>query len=100
MKCPACWAEKVYARKVTGWQRILHACLLMVPMRCHHCFHTFSVSWFRTIGATLTPPPPPPLARPVGLSHAARHYAALNGCVVPDSRGSEDSQDVPRMKAA
>lgn len=76
MKCPVCWAEKAYVRDVRGWRRILLACLLTVPMKCHHCFHKFHVPWFLTIGKTLVPPAaPPPKQRPRGTSQAAKHHA-------------------------
>ena len=31
----------------------------LVPMRCHHCYHEFVVSWFATIGKQVYPPQPP-----------------------------------------
>ncbi len=56
MKCPACWAEKAYIRDVRkGWKRTLMKWLLIVPMRCHHCYHEFYVSWFQTLGKQVQP---------------------------------------------
>ncbi len=56
MKCPACWAEKAYIRGASSWRDTLLSILLIVPMRCHHCYHSFHVSWFLTIGKRITPP--------------------------------------------
>ena len=58
MKCPRCWAEKAYLRKVGGLQGFLIDCALLVPMKCHHCYHKFLVSWFSTIGKRIQPPKP------------------------------------------
>jgi hypothetical protein len=55
VKCPACWAEKAYVREVNGLRGALLASMLIVPMRCQHCYHEFHVSWFATIGKQLTP---------------------------------------------
>jgi hypothetical protein len=57
MKCRACWAEKAFQRPVPGWPGVLLTCLLRVPLKCHHCYHKFSVSWFSTIGKQLAVPP-------------------------------------------
>lgn len=57
MKCPRCWAEKAYLRQVKGWKGVLLACLLLVPLKCNHCYHRFVVSRFFTIGKQVTPPP-------------------------------------------
>ncbi|HID75607.1 MAG TPA: hypothetical protein EYP56_06370 [Planctomycetaceae bacterium] len=56
MKCPRCWAPKAYARRVDGWKRLAMACLLLQPMRCHHCYHKFVVPWLVTLGQQLQPP--------------------------------------------
>jgi hypothetical protein len=56
MKCRACWTDKAYIRDVSGWRGTLHRWLGMVPLKCHHCYHKFSVPWFSTIGKRLTPP--------------------------------------------
>jgi hypothetical protein len=56
MKCRACWTDKAYIRDVSGWRGILHRWLGMVPLKCHHCYHKFSVPWFATFGKRLTPP--------------------------------------------
>jgi hypothetical protein len=55
MKCPACWAETAYERSVTSWRERALICLLLVPMKCHHCFHKFAVARLLTIGKQLTP---------------------------------------------
>lgn len=57
MKCPVCWAEKAYSRKVPGWKGWALACLLLEPMKCHHCYHKFVVPWFATWGKPIQPPP-------------------------------------------
>lgn len=56
MKCRYCWSDKAYPRKVSGWKGILLSCALLVPLRCHHCYERFVVSWFSTIGKQLQPP--------------------------------------------
>ena len=78
MKCPACWAEKAYLHKVPVWKRLLLACVLLVPMKCHHCYRKYHVLWFTTLGEKTIPPPPVPTPdlRANRLSHAAQHYAA------------------------
>ena len=74
MKCPRCWAEKAYVRIVHGWKGVLLKCLLIRPMKCHHCYHKFAVPWVLTIGRRLTPPPLriAPHTRQSGPSYAAR----------------------------
>jgi len=56
MKCPVCWADKAYVHPVNGWKALLYHVLMIVPLKCHHCYHKFSVSWFATIGKTVHPP--------------------------------------------
>ena len=56
MKCPSCWAEKAYLRKVEGFSGLLTKVFLIRPLKCSHCYHKFSVSWFKTIGKELHPP--------------------------------------------
>jgi hypothetical protein len=56
MKCPRCWAHKAYARHVGGWKGVLMDCLLLQPMKCHHCYHKFIVPWFFTFGKEVRPP--------------------------------------------
>jgi hypothetical protein len=56
MRCPRCWTEKAYLSSVSGWRGILLAIVLRVPMRCHHCYHRFSVWWFATLGQQIEPP--------------------------------------------
>lgn len=58
MKCPKCWAEKAWIREVHGFKRVLLKSFCAVPLRCHHCYHKFHVSWFNTIGQQLDPPMP------------------------------------------
>jgi transposase-like protein len=74
MKCPHCWTEKAYVRKAKSWEDALLYCLLMRPMKCHHCYRKFNVSWFATLGKqakrpirTNTP------ERSLGPSYAAQH---------------------------
>ncbi len=57
MKCYSCWAEKAYIRQVKGWRGLVLSCLMRVPLKCHHCYHKFTVSWFSTLGKQLTAPP-------------------------------------------
>ena len=56
MKCRACWTDKAYVREVRGWGGTVYSWLGMVPLKCHHCYHRFTVPWFLTIGKRLTPP--------------------------------------------
>jgi len=56
MRCPRCWADKVYARRIPAWKRVALACLLVRPMKCHHCYHEFVVPWLLTLGKQVTPP--------------------------------------------
>ena len=57
MKCRACWSDKAYVRPVKGWKGIALKCLTLVPLKCHHCYHKFSVPWMLTLGKHVTPPP-------------------------------------------
>lgn len=104
MKCPRCWSEKAYVHKATGWRRLLLPCLLLVPMRCHHCYEEFVVFWFRTLGQQVRPPQ----LRAVGTgvaarpSYAARHYAVhqtMHQAGAPPAT-SLQAQEPPRAKAA
>jgi len=56
MKCPRCWAEKAYKRQVKGWKGIVLGCALLVPMKCHHCYHKFVVFRPLTFGKQLRQP--------------------------------------------
>ena len=56
MKCPACWADKAYVRQVTPVRHAILSCLFLVPLRCHHCYHKFTVPRLLTIGKRLIPP--------------------------------------------
>ncbi len=80
MKCPSCWADKAYRRQGNGWTDTLLAFLLMVPMKCHHCYHRFHVFWPLTIGKRTTPPVlrNSHAIEAAGASYAARHYAATH----------------------
>ena len=75
MKCPRCWAEKAYMRKVAGFQGFLLGCALLVPMKCHHCYHKFAVPWFVTIGREMKPPQPriSPIGGAIRSAHAKKH---------------------------
>jgi len=63
MKCPKCWAEKAWIREVQGVKRLAFKAFCVVPLRCHHCYHKFHVSWFSTIGQRVTPPSATPELR-------------------------------------
>lgn len=57
MKCRFCWATKAYRRKnLRGWERILTTCLMLVPLRCHHCYQKFYAPWFLVWGVDVEPP--------------------------------------------
>ena len=56
MKCPKCWTEKVYRHDRRQWQTRLLACVSLVPMKCHHCYHKFYASWFALLGRPVQPP--------------------------------------------
>ena len=56
MKCRACWADKAFIREVKGWRGTALSWLGVVPLKCHHCYHKFSVLWVQTIGKPLDPP--------------------------------------------
>ena len=94
MKCPKCWAEKAYVRQVDGWKGLLTAWLLLVPLKCHHCFHTFVVSRFSTFGKQtkrLTMRSSV-VRRSAGPSCAARHYwASLQNTQPNDAQTAKGS---------
>ena len=50
MKCSRCWAEKAFVREVRGAKGLLLSFLFLVPLRCHHCYHKFTVPWLATVG--------------------------------------------------
>ena len=56
MKCPACWTEKAYRRQTTGWKAKLLASALLLPMKCHHCYHRFYAFRLFAIGKRVHPP--------------------------------------------
>jgi hypothetical protein len=100
MKCPCCWTEKAYVRPVSPLKQLLLTCTLLVPMKCQHCYHKFTVSWFSTIGKQTRPPVLriAPATRGARPSYAARHYAATR-----NGRPAEldaDEQRPPRADAA
>jgi len=57
MRCPVCWADKAYLRPVPAWQRALLRCVLLLPLKCQHCYHTFLAFWPLCLGKRLRPPP-------------------------------------------
>jgi len=60
-------------------KRILLGLCLLVPMRCEHCLHKFTVPWFSTIGKPKERPAQRHSThpyRPAGPSWAAQHRAA------------------------
>jgi len=86
MKCPRCWVEKAYLREVKGWKATLMACLLLRPMRCRHCYHKFTVSWFFTIGKQIHPPRPQIAAASSRKEQSPAAQNAPNECI-PFERG-------------
>ena len=77
MKCPRCWTDKAYTHPVPGWKGLLLAVLMRMPMKCHHCYHKFSVFWFSRSASGTAPNARLNNARPIGVSYAAQHYAAM-----------------------
>jgi hypothetical protein len=76
MKCPVCWSNKAYYRQPRGWIDRLPRLLLLVPLKCHHCFHKFHVPWFLTWGKELEPPVMRQASdAPTRPSVAQRHFA-------------------------
>jgi len=76
MKCPVCWSNKAYYRQPRGWTDRLPSLLLLVPLKCHHCFHKFHVPWFLTWGQDLEPPVTRrPSDAPTRPSVAQKHFA-------------------------
>ncbi len=78
MKCPRCWTEKAYVRPVGTLKSALLGYLLLVPMKCQHCYHKFTILRFLTIGKQIRRPVLriAPISREAGPTIAARHYAA------------------------
>lgn len=57
MKCPKCWAYEAYTHHARGgWKELLLSCLLLIPMKCQHCFHKFYAFWPFTLGQQMAPP--------------------------------------------
>ena len=86
MKCPRCWAEKAYVRKVGGLKGFLLDCLLLVPLKCHHCYHKFTVSWFATIGRRIHPPK----LRTDSKNQTPRHSVALSNTASRENHSEEN----------
>jgi hypothetical protein len=78
MKCPRCWTEKAYVRPVGTMKSVLLTCLFLVPMKCRHCYHKFTIPWLFTIGKQIQAPVLriAPISREAGPTLAARHFAA------------------------
>jgi hypothetical protein len=86
MKCRACWTDKAYRREVSGWRRLACTWLGMVPLKCHHCYHKFTVPWPLTIGKRLSPPAMKIHAATVTAS-GQRQFAAQNAQADSESAG-------------
>jgi hypothetical protein len=86
MKCPICWTNKAYVREIRGWKGLVMACLLLRPMKCHHCHHKYVTSWLLTLGKQTVPPKLriAPISRNAGPSYAAQHLAAQHEEQCPD----------------
>ncbi len=56
MECPHCRSARLHVRHVGIGRRVLLGLGLLVPIRCEHCFHKFTVSWFSTLGGRIGPP--------------------------------------------
>jgi hypothetical protein len=56
MKCNACSSDQAFVRVERGWKKLLLRCLALVPLKCQHCYHKFSVPWLLTLGKVVTPP--------------------------------------------
>jgi hypothetical protein len=97
MKCPRCWTEKAYVRPVGTVKSALLACLLLVPMKCQHCYHKFTILRLFTIGKQVRPPRLriAPISREAGPTLAARHYAAMR----KRAAGHLAAEQEPRRRA-
>ena len=75
VKCPVCWAEKAYRREAKSKMvRMLAAFRIVMPMKCHHCYHLFNVHWLRTLGQqTQQPLEKTSVQTHLRLSYAAEH---------------------------
>lgn len=85
MKCRRCWSDKAYLRTVPGWRGLLLRCLLLAPMRCHHCYEKFTVPWILTLGKQVHPPIPPNANR-IGLRVVGRDCPTREDPRQSDSR--------------
>jgi hypothetical protein len=85
MKCPRCWTDKGYLRRVSWWKQLALICLLLRPMKCHHCYHKFVVPWLLTLGKQVTPPRLriAPISREAGPSLAAQSHVRLTSGPTP-----------------
>ncbi|MBN2477535.1 MAG: hypothetical protein JXB62_23210 [Pirellulales bacterium] len=79
MKCPRCWAEKVHVRPIKPWKSTLLACVLLRPLKCHHCYHKFVGFWFLLPRKKSRPPVLRVLtsSRTSGSDSATTHLAAM-----------------------
>jgi hypothetical protein len=90
MKCRACWTDKAYVREISGWRAVVYSWLGMVPLKCHHCYHKFTVPWFLTIGKRLTPPAFKVRSSP----------AVIAGQIKPLTSRSDDDSSGQRLRHA
>jgi hypothetical protein len=95
MKCPRCWAEKAYLRPVSAWKTALFSCLLLVPLRCQHCYHKFNVLWFFTVRKQVVPPRQRIITfdQQAGPSLAAQHYQSA--CEQHTDSHAREGQQLP-----
>jgi len=95
MKCRACWSDKAYIREVKGFQGMLLSWLLRVPLKCHHCYHKFTVSWFSTIGKQTEVP-----QYLIDRTRVAPAESFRQGTVVSAANAARMPESRPRTKAA
>lgn len=91
MKCRACWADKAFVREVRGWRGVLLKCFLLTPLKCHHCYHKFTVPWLLTLGKPLSPP---------SLRIAAGTQSSAGAAATSRTDAAHDSISRPRHKRA
>ncbi len=96
MKCPECWADRAYRRKAKNLKEVVLSYLLLIPMRCHHCYHKFFALWPLTLGKQLDPPAP----RVRSTAPARPSYASLDIEAQRAQAEADQTLQKPRRKMA
>ena len=49
MKCSNCWSRRIDSADKSLFYKMLAAVLMMKPVKCRHCFHSFHIPLWKNI---------------------------------------------------